>query len=189
MSCYTARTVTAPRYALHALRCALGASLLAIGCGGWRGDVYRAARVPAKRARMEATYRVGDPGGGWRRAAQVDGTQVAWHNPDLAGVIQVHSSCADHGDSSLDQYTDHLRIDWTDWKVLSQREERLVGRAALRTVVDAQLDGVERRQELVVVKKNGCIFDLRYAARPATFDQGRAAFGRVVAGFRFPAGS
>lgn len=148
--------------------------------------MYRAPKVPAKRARMEASYGVADPGDGWRRAGQVDGVQVAWHNRDLAGIIQIHSSCTDHGDSSLDQYTDHLRIDWTAWEVESQKEERLVGRAALRTVVVAELDGVKRKQELVVVKKNGCIFDIRYAAPPETFAQGQAAFGRVVAGFRYP---
>jgi len=112
--------------------------------------------------------------------------QVAWRNADVHGVIGIHSQCEEHGDSSLYQFTDHLRIDWTHWKEISQTEERLVGRAALRSIVEAELDGVKFKHELVVVKKNGCLFDLSYSARPESFERGRAAFHRVVSGFEFP---
>jgi len=112
--------------------------------------------------------------------------QVAWRNADVHGVSGIHSQCEEHGDSSLYQFTDHLRIDWTQWKEISQTEERLVGRAALRSIVEAELDGVKFKHELVVVKKNGCLFDLSYSARPESFERGRAAFHRVVSGFEFP---
>ena len=51
-----------------------------------------------------------------------------------------------------------------------------------------RLDGVPQTLEIVVVKKNGCLFDLIYFASPATFEQGRGDFARVVAGFEFPVG-
>ncbi|MCA9712486.1 MAG: hypothetical protein KDK70_42045 [Myxococcales bacterium] len=156
------------------------------GCAGWQGDTYYAHRSPPKRARKETTYRFGDPGSGWQPVRNLKDVQVAWTNRALGGVIELHAQCDDQGDSSLDQYTDHLRIDWTEWTVESQQEERLVDRAALHTVARGQLDGIERRNELWVVKKNGCLFDLRYSANPAHFDAGRGAFADVVAGFRFP---
>ncbi len=111
--------------------------------------------------------------------------QVAWVHNDL-GVIELHAQCDDQGDSTLDQYTDHMRIDWTAWKVDSQEQTKLLGRAALHTVVTAELDGVARRNEMWVVKKNGCLFDLRYSASPTQFERGRKDFAKVVAGFRFP---
>lgn len=156
------------------------------GCSGWQGDTYYAHRSPPKRARKETTYRFGDPGAGWSSVRNLKDVQVAWTHRDIGGVIELHAQCDDQGDSSLDQYTDHLRIDWTQWTVESQEEDRLVGRAALHTVALGQLDGVERRNELWVVKKNGCLFDLRYSANPAHFAEGRDAFADVVAGFRFP---
>lgn len=168
-------------------------ALLALltGCGGWKGNTYYAHRVPAERARREATYAFGNPSegnpsDGWREVRDADNVQVAWVKPVIAGAIEIHAQCAEQGDSSLFQYTDHLRIDWTDWSIVEQREERILGRAALRTIVDASIDGVARRNELVVFKKNGCLFDLRYSATPEGFAQGRPAFERVVAGFRFP---
>lgn len=134
----------------------------------------------------EASYRFGLPGPGWQPIEGLDEVQVAWVREDLGAVIDIHGQCDEHGDSSLQQYTDHLRIDWTDWEVLEQEDFELVGRVAVRTVAEGRLDGVERRNEFVVVKKNGCIFDLRYSARPETFAEGRGDFQAVVAGFEFP---
>ncbi len=159
---------------------------LPAGCAGWRGDVYLAHRTPAKLARKETTYRFGNPGPGWQPVRNLKDVQVAWTHRELGAVIEIHAQCDGQGDSSLDQYTDHLRIDWTSWEVESQEQTRLVDRAALRTVVTAELDGVVRRNELWVVKKNGCLFDLHYSASPAGFAGGRADFARVVEGFRFP---
>jgi hypothetical protein len=160
--------------------------LLLFGCRGWRGDTYLAHRAPEKRARSEASFGFGLPGPGWRELRKLTDVQVAWIHDASGGVIELHVECDEQGDSSLDQYVDHLRIDWTDWQVKSQTEERLAGRAALRTIVAASIDGVARENEMLVLKKNGCLFDLRYSAPPARFEQGRAAFAQVVGGFRFP---
>jgi hypothetical protein len=147
--------------------------------------------VPRKRARTEATYCFTTPGDAWRPVREEDvgkGIQVAWIERETVSMIQIHAQCDEHGDSSLAQYTDHLRIDWTDWEIIEQEEGQLIGRAALRTLVDAELDGIARRNEVWVVKKNGCIFDLIYSAPPADFAAGRGDFQRVVQGFQFPAG-
>lgn len=161
------------------------ASVLA-GCRGWRGDTYLRHRLPKSRAAKEATYRFGLPGPAWREVRNADEVQVAWTNAALGAVITIHAQCAEQGDSSLSQYTDHLSMDWTHWKIVAQTPEKMIGRDALRTTVDAELDGVPRRNEFVVLKKNGCLFDLQYSARPDAFASGRAAFDAVVAGFRFP---
>ncbi len=164
--------------------------LLLVGCAGWRdyGDTYYAHKSPAKLAEREATYSFGLPSGSWRPVRDVNEIQVAWINGDLDGVglIELHVQCDEQGDSSLHQYTDHLRIDWDGWTVVEQGEASLIGRAALRTVVDAELDGIPRRNELWVVKKNGCLFDLRYSAGKTDFAAGQADFATVVQGFRFP---
>lgn len=164
----------------------LASVLILSGCRGWQGDQYLRHRVPASRAAKEASYRFGLPGSPWREVRDAEDVQVAWMHTGLGAVIDIHAQCAHQGDSSLAQYTDHLRIDWTEWVVVSQQPLRMLGRDALRTVVDAELDGVRRRNEFLVLKKSGCLFDLRYSARPDTFAAGRPAFAQVVAGFRFP---
>lgn len=158
------------------------------GCRGWRGsgDAFYGHRAPPKRARKETNYSFGQPGSDWRPLRKIEGVQVAWMRPDIAGLIELHAQCDEQGDSNLEQYTDHLRIDWTDWAVESQSEQVLIDRAALRTVAQGKLDGVPMKQELWVVKRAGCLFDLRYAAPPHTFAQGQAQFAKVVQEFSFP---
>lgn len=126
------------------------------------------------------------PGDGWRPLKQKN-TQVAWFNADYDAAILLDSQCESHGDSSLEAFTDHLRIDFRHWDIKSQEVVTIAGREGLRTIVLASIDGVEQTQmELYVTKKNGCLFDLEYVAPPASFERGRAAFARVVAGFEFP---
>lgn len=170
-------------------RALLGLALLGLvsGCGGWRGNgntyYQRWERGPVKH---EATYRFGLPGDGWAPLKQ-KGTQVAWFNAGLDAVILLDSQCESHGDSTLEQFTDHLRIDFRHWEVKSQEPGTLAGRDAVHSVVVASIDGGPQTQlELWVTKKNGCLFDLEYIASPGNFERGRADFARVVAGFEFP---
>lgn len=169
-------------------RVPLGVALLttlAAGCGGWvgHGDTYYARRADPH----DATYGFGQPGAGWRPLEQ-KGVQVAWFDASNDAVIVLDSQCEQHGDSTLEQFTDHLRIDFREWEIVSQERITLVQRDAVHTVVVASIDGVIKTQmELYVVKKNGCLFDLEYIAPPRNFEQGRAAFAQVVGGFSFPA--
>lgn len=181
----------------HALRATLlRASLLAAlvvptatGCAsGWDGGgiYYKQWRPAWRGAHKEATYRVGQPGDAWDPLRGEDGVQVAWERAPSAGVIQVRAQCEEHGDSSLASFTDHLRIDFGAWNIQQQSSMELIGREALRTRVQAELDGVPVSLELVVVKKNGCLFDLSYVSPPRAFEAGIPAFDQVVAGFEFP---
>lgn len=138
-----------------------------------------------KKARTKAAFRVGLPGPGWE-AHRDEGTQVAWHNPAVGSMIQVRSQCDEHGDSDLQSFTDHLRIDTDKWQIVQERYFRLVGRQALRTTVKFELDGLPVSAELIVLKKNGCLFDLSLLSKPTGFDPSMPAFEAVVAGFDFP---
>ena len=157
-----------------------------VGCAGWHGDTYVAHRSPPKLARKETTYRFGLPGGDWQPLNE-PGAQVVWANSQYPAVIHLDSQCGKHGDSSIEQFADHLRIDFREWNVVSQAVEPLAGRDAVRTVVVGELDGVQQMQmELVILKKDGCLFDFQLLAPPAHFAQGKPDFDRVVAGFSYP---
>lgn len=158
------------------------------GCrGGWDEDqLYVKRWKPAWRGQYkEATFRVGNPGPDWRPHGEKN-SQVAWRHRDDPSVIQVRSQCQEHGDSNLEQFTDHLRIDFRSWDVVEQRFVTLENREALRSTVDANLDGAPVKMELIVLKKNGCLFDLSYIAIPSAYTSGLASFERVVDGFAFP---
>ncbi|MCA9689441.1 MAG: hypothetical protein R3A51_00875 [Nannocystaceae bacterium] len=155
--------------------------------GGWvgHGDTYY-ARPGKKAVPGEATFRFGLPGGSWEPIKE-KGVQVAWASRDFPAVINVSGQCERHGDSSLEQFTDHLRIDFREWKILSQTTEPLAGRDAVRTVVEGELDGVTATTlEFVVLKKDGCLFDFQLIAAPGHHASAKPDFDRVVAAFKYP---
>ncbi|NVB41845.1 hypothetical protein G6O69_28695 [Pseudenhygromyxa sp. WMMC2535] len=164
--------------------------------------LYVAKWEPGWTQSKEATYRFGLPGPAWEQLVQKD-TQVAWHHSTDPAVIQIYSECGDHGDSDLEDFTDHQRIDYATWEILEEPTGELdaegqprmrskqyyttiAEREALRTTVQANLDGVDVLIEYVVLKKNGCLFDLTYIAMPEIFDAHAPEFQRVIDGFRFP---
>ena len=56
-------------------------------------------------------------------------------------------------------------------------------REALHAVIDARLDGVPVVLDLYVIKRDGCVYDLSFAAPTSLYPLGRSDFGRFVAGF------
>jgi hypothetical protein len=155
-------------------------------CAGWKGHGDTYYRKWERGVKHEATYRFGTPGDGWTPMKEGD-AQVAWWNASLGAAILLDSQCERHGDSSLEAFTDHLRIDFSEWAIKSQEHKQMAGRDALHSVVEATIDGGPKTMlELWVTKKNGCLFDLEYVAPPEHFESGRAAFARVAAGFTFP---
>ncbi len=184
-----------------------GGSLAA--CGGWKiaHNIYVPAYSPVWAGQnKEVAYRVGNPGQGWepvsdRRRQDI---QVAWFSREQGSIINVRVQCQEHGDSDLESFTDHLRIDFTDWVILDepsdeaetrqgharrrkmQRYTRLVNRDALRTRVRAKLDGQPVQLELLVGKRDGCLIDLQLISPVSSFERGIPAYDRVVDGFLLP---
>lgn len=156
------------------LRLAVLACALALGsCAGrLAGDVYRDDGV---------AFRVGALPAGWQRQHVAAGA-LAFHHKD-GGTIAAHGSCERADDVPLDVLTNHLLIGVESRYERSRQGLTLDGRAALRTRVDAELDGVPVTLDLVVVKKDGCVYDLSMVASPAAFAARRPDFDRFVVAF------
>ncbi len=107
---------------------------------------------------------------------------VTFSNRD-GGAISVDAFCERTDDVPLDVLTNHLLIG------IGQRTERrrqgivLDGRAALRTELDVFLDGVPLVLDLVVLKKNDCVYDLELIADRRIFAARLDAFNSFVASF------
>lgn len=172
-------------------------------CGHWNGESEY--HPPVGRTKAGAvSFGIGLPGKDWKPYPEKEsGVQVAWLSQKSSSVIQVRSQCAEHGDSSLEMFTAHIGADFGNWQVREldtgekdrrgrpitepvQKNFRLAGRTAMRSTVDAELDGVPISLEVVVLKKDGCLFDLTLISPPNAFDSEMPAFDRVVKGFRFP---
>lgn len=150
---------------------------LEVGCGGGgtlAGQVYRDE---------EARYQIGAPPAGWERLDVEEQNDLAWSERDLAAIIQVNASCDPDLDVRLDVLRNHLLFGFTDPEILNEELVPLDGREALRTHVVAKLDGVPREMVLVVLKKDGCVYDFALVAPRDSFARARPAFDHLVAGF------
>jgi len=126
-------------------------------------------------------YRVAEPPAAWQRIGST-GDSLAFHHP-AGGVIAANATCDDREDVPLDVLTNHLLFG------IEQRRERprtpltVDGRGALRTRLSGTLDGVPVALDLVVLKKDGCVYDLLLVAGPAQVAAREPEFERFVAGF------
>lgn len=154
---------------------------LPLGCGGgshFDGVEYRDDRV---------AFRLGPipPGS---RQIQATEALLAFENDRVGATIAVSARCSlESDDVPLRALVSHLFLQLTDRKVVAEREFQLDGRAALEVEQTASLDGVSRHFVVVVVKKDGCVYDMWHIDRGgagAELAQARTQFRAMVAGFR-----
>jgi hypothetical protein len=130
----------------------------------------------------ELSFRVGPIPPGWR-SVDVDGALLAFRDDAAAATVALNGRCGLDGDDvPLEALTHHLFINFTDRKLVRQAPFELAGRAALKSELDATLDGVVMHYVVVVLKKDGCVYDFMLVTPPAT-TANSAGFDRFVAGF------
>ena len=145
------------------MRIAVALLVVAAGCAGSRP--YQLASLPG-----ECTE------------ARARDHSVAFHHR-AGGTIVADASCGEGDDVPLDVLTNHLLFGVEDRHELPRIAFQLDGRGALRTRLDGTLDGVRVAFDLVVLKKDGCIFDLYLIAPPDRLLAREPDFDRFVAGF------
>jgi hypothetical protein len=126
-------------------------------------------------------YRVGGLQGNWQKFT-VDGSDVTFKHKD-GGTIFANRMCKGVDDVPLDVLTNHLFFDMRIDREISREEITLAGRAALRTHVIAELDGVPVELDLVVLKKDGCTYDMALVADREAFERRQPDFEKFLAGF------
>jgi len=156
------------------LRFGAAIALLLTGCGSaFDGALYRGDGF---------AFRVAPPPEAWQRI-EISHAALAFRDAD-GGTIAVDTRCrADGGDVPLASLTQHLFLGFTDREILTQTVVPFDGREAMHTLLSAKLDGVPKKFDVWVMKKDDCVHDLYYIADTAHFERGSAAFERFVQGF------
>jgi hypothetical protein len=139
----------------------------ACGCRGTSGSVER---LP---------FALDALGGAWRRVPTR--ATAGYYQPALDAVIMANRDCERENDAPLTVLTNTLLIGFTERQFHSQRLLSLAGREALRSQVSAKLDGVPLMLDVVVLKKDGCAYDLVYLAPPAQYPLGRGSLEALLA--------
>jgi hypothetical protein len=150
-------------------------AMLAAACtsGSFKDNVYRDSHT---------AYRVGLLGPSWHRF-DLSGGNLAFHH-EQGGSIYANATCKGINDVPLDVLTNQALFDVERKHELGRERFTLDGRVALRTRLTGSVDGVEVELELVVMKKDNCVYDLQLVAGGQIFAEREADFGRFVDGFQ-----
>jgi hypothetical protein len=96
---------------------------------------------------------------GWRHI-EISDTALAFRDDENAATVAINGRCGkDADDVPLQSLTQHLFLQFTDRQLEQQEVFPLDGREALRTEMIAKLDGVPKYFHVVVLKKDGCVYD------------------------------
>lgn len=151
----------------------LGALLPACaGAGQLRNQIYSRGRV---------RYRIGTLPAAWQLHPGRGG-DVIFHHPG-GGTIAVSAQCPSGDDVPLDVLTNHLLFGFGAQQQHGRRLFTLDGRQALRTQLRGEMDGVPVELALVVLKKDGCTYDLQLITAPGQLAARQSDFDAFVQGF------
>ena len=145
---------------------------------------YRDGRVLTKKG----YYGVGPLPSPWQRI-KLGKALVAFRNNPLQSTISTDSFCDQaYNDSSLKALTQHLFAGLQGIKTIDEDSFMLGDRGALRTLIRAKLDGLPVMVDIVVVKKNWCLFDFFLVSAPEKYREAAEDFESFYQGFSYTRG-
>jgi hypothetical protein len=160
-----------------ALACAVlagsasAASTLSCSTSHFDGQVFRKGEVAFRLQRLPPTW----------RHIEISDTALAFRDDENAATVAINGRCGkDAEDVPLQSLTQHLFLQFTERHLADQELFPLDGREALRTEMVAKLDGVQKYFHVVVLKKDGCVYDFMQIANR---HQDKAEFLDFVRGF------
>jgi hypothetical protein len=130
----------------------------------------------------ETRYRIGPIPADWHQVNLKD-SDFSWVTSPPGEAFWVNSTCKDYNDIPLAALNRQLLIGFTEVQKEEQRTLTLDGREALFSRYRVKMDGVAREVVLVVVKKDGCIYDFAYVAPVGGYDTRLPQFQALVGGF------
>ncbi len=129
---------------------ALALGLLACSSAHFDGQVFRRGDVAFRLQRLPKSW----------RPLQLQDTALAFRDDERETTVAVNGRCGqDAEDVPLQSLTRHLFLQFTERSIASQERMPLDGREALRTRMVAKLDGVQKHFDVIVLKKDGCVYD------------------------------
>ncbi len=137
---------------------------------------------PAKRA---SGVEYSEPGKPFEKQS-IDHVDAAWKNESNGNAISYVSDCKDATDPSLDYIVNGLLGGLSAVKRERDETVEIQGREGKRVLASGKVDGVPTQIDLLVFKRNQCIYILSYVGVAKAFALDHAAFDKFIVGFRAP---
>lgn len=110
----------------------------------------------------------------------------SWQNTKTGSTISFLSDCYGAVDPTLDNIFNGILSEIEDKRIIESHNVDYNEREALHSTVEGKVDGIQTRFELMIFKKNNCIYILTYAAKEGAFAHNQRDFLKFVKGFHVP---
>jgi len=127
----------------------------------------------------EVKYSMGELPDEWVRL-DVESLNMAFYNKKNNGIIYTNGKCNKSSDNSLKVLQTHLLIGFKNKKFETEELIKYQKRDCLRSVLTAELDGIERKINYYVFKKDGCLFDIVLISPPEFFEENNKIFSELI---------
>lgn len=145
---------------------------VSVGLSG--GKVARAKSVQAR------------PPGAPFQDADGENLDHVWKNPRNGNSISYLSECTDTTDPDLETVQQGILRSVQKLQIISSDTIEYNDREALHTHARGKVDGVGTDMELLIFKKNGCIYTLNYVGVSKHFDSNQKTFAEFIKTFKAP---
>lgn len=169
-----------------ALPLALG--LLASGCSLFIGNVKPVDEKSDDYSIMDLSRFNPD----WTRLptekdpARTDITDLGYRSQMSGAIVSLNSGCRASRDTTqpLEELSRQLLLGIDDIEGREDKTYSLSGQPALETTLQGRMNSKLVKLRTIVVKKDGCVFDLMYLARPDRFAEKESDFSRFAQSLR-----
>jgi hypothetical protein len=110
----------------------------------------------------------------------------AWSHPTTGSIISFVSECSEQSDPSLEVVSQNLFQSLKERKILFSKYHSFNERMAIHQAAQGKVDGVDTRLEVVVFKKDHCLYILNFVSSPEAYSKDNNQFKTFVSGFRVP---
>jgi len=110
-------------------------------------------------------------------------SDIAYKAKRSASIISLNSACrtkADVEEKDLKKITQLLFMGISDLRIYSERSLLIQGSPGLESTVQGKVEGEEMMLRTIVLRRNNCVYDLIYMARPNFFKENEQDFAHFV---------
>ena len=118
--------------------------------------------------------------------AAADNVDGIWRNTKNGNAISYLSDCSDTSDPPLTSIEQGVLTGLNPYTYVAQKETKFEGRAARRSTVKGQVDGIPSIVDLLIFKRNNCIYILSYAGLEQHHETNKKSFDEFISRFKTP---
>lgn len=120
-------------------------------------------------------------------APESGGADITYQSSRSGSIISIDSACRSNSmkpqEVNLGQLTNQLLLGISNLRNKKEENLTIENETALQTTIEGEIEHQLMNLKTVVLKKNNCIYDFMYIARPENFKENEKDFSQFVYSF------